>query len=290
MRSDTVLEASSTVVDTECALLLEEQIRYSYDRPIHRLRHRLVVIPRAAHGNQLRADYGVTVAGSAADVVFASDAFANCVVQVEARSVSDTIEFSIWALVTADPERTTIEPANLLSEPRLLLPTPLTQPLGLLGEIGRELAASGADPVEIGEMACSWASGAIRYELGSTGVRTTAATALAGGSGVCQDYAHIMLALCRAAGVPARYVSGHLIGEGGSHAWVEVLQATPDGSGTSAIGFDPTHDRRTDMSYLTVAVGRDYADVPPTSGTFRGRGRGALQVEKRLGTVPYPRR
>ncbi len=63
----------------------------------------------------------------------------------------------------------------------------------------------------------------LTYEFGVTGVHTTAADAVAGGRGVCQDYADIMLALCRAAGLPARYVSGHLVGEGGSHAWVEVV-------------------------------------------------------------------
>src|SRR6202034_936161 len=115
---------------------------------------------------------------------------------------------------------------------------------------------------------------------------TTASEALAGGRGVCQDYAHVMLAICRAAGVPARYVSGHLIGEGGSHAWVEVLQKDPMGSGGIAVGFDPTHDRRVDGRYLTVAVGRDYSDVAPTSGTFRGHTQGALTVQKRLSEIP----
>ena len=58
-----------------------------------------------------------------------------------------------------------------------------------------------------------------------TSIATTAAEALAGGRGVCQDTAHVMIALCRAAGLPARYVSGHLLGEGGTHAWVEVIVA-----------------------------------------------------------------
>lgn len=118
-----------------------------------------------------------------------------------------------------------------------------------------------------------------------TGVRTTAAEALAGGRGVCQDYAHVMLALCRAACLACRYVSGHLVGEGGSHAWVEVVvpnQSSPAHGRAVAVAFDPTHDRRAGADYFTVAVGRDYGDVAPTCGTFEGGGPGVLSAGKRL--------
>ena len=89
---------------------------------------------------------------------------------------------------------------------------------------------------------------------------------------MCQDYAHCMLALCRLCGLPARYVSGHLLGEGGTHAWVEVLRAAPDGpeDALRPVAFDPTHDRRAGLKYLTVAVGRDYDDVPADVRHLRG--------------------
>ena len=73
-----------------------------------------------------------------------------------------------------------------------------------------------------------------------------------------------MLAACHLIGIPARYVSGHLAGEGGSHAWVEVFER--DRTRTESWipqGWDPTHNRRADGDYLVVAVGRDYADVAP---------------------------
>ena len=105
---------------------------------------------------------------------------------------------------------------------------------------------------------------------------------MAGGKGVCQDYAHVMLALCRAARLPARYVSGHLFGEGGSHAWVEVVVRRPAAPAMVAVAFDPTHERRAEQGYFTVAVGRDYADVAPTSGTFEGKDPGVLSTLKRL--------
>src|SRR2546427_4942597 len=80
------------------------------------------------------------------------------------------------------------------------------------------------------------------------------------------DYAHVMLALCRALGLPALYVSGHLVGEGGTHAWVEVV--LPYRRGGAAWGFDPTHRSRCGPPYVTVAAGGGYCDVAPTPGVF----------------------
>jgi transglutaminase-like putative cysteine protease len=89
-----------------------------------------------------------------------------------------------------------------------------------------------------------------------------------------------MIALCRAIGLPARYVSGHLLGEGGTHAWVEVIVA--NAAGARAVAFDPCHGRRAGRDYLTVATGRDYSDVAPTSGTYVGAARGTLTATKRV--------
>ncbi len=101
-------------------------------------------------------------------------------------------------------------------------------------------------------------------------------------AGVCQDFAHVMLGMCRALKIPARYVSGYLYngpadqlkGAQASHAWVEVYLP---GSGWR--GLDPTNDRLADGHYVKVAVGRDYADVPPVKGTYRGTGKRKLDVE-----------
>src|SRR5260370_41113947 len=90
-----------------------------------------------------------------------------------------------------------------------------------------------------------------------------------------------MIALCRAAGLPARYVSGHLLGEGGTHAWVEVV--VPDPVGARAVALDPCNGRAAGKDYVTVATGRDYADVAPTSGTYAGTARGTLTTTKRVG-------
>lgn len=102
------------------------------------------------------------------------------------------------------------------------------------------------------------------YTPGETNVMTTAGEAFAAGKGVCQDYAHVLITLCRMAGIPARYVSGLFIGEGASHAWAEVWM---DGLW---YGIDPTHNRLTDETYLKLCIGRDYSDCPLERGVFSG--------------------
>jgi transglutaminase-like putative cysteine protease len=119
---------------------------------------------------------------------------------------------------------------------------------------------------------------AIKYERGLTDVKTTAVEALKLGRGVCQDFAHLMLAACRSQNLPARYVSGYLYApqsdQTASHAWVDVFVP-----GSGWISLDPTHNRQQTDYYVRVAVGRDYADVPPTRGVYTGTASEALGVK-----------
>lgn len=103
-----------------------------------------------------------------------------------------------------------------------------------------------------------------RYTSGSTDIYTTASQAFAKGEGVCQDYAHIMITLCRILGIPARYVNGLMIGEGYSHAWVEIY------TGEGWYGLDPTNNLHVDDYYIKFAHGRDYTDCILDKGLFRG--------------------
>jgi transglutaminase-like putative cysteine protease len=94
---------------------------------------------------------------------------------------------------------------------------------------------------------------------------------------VCQDFTHIMLAAFRSQGLPARYVSGYLYNNGhtaASHAWVDVHVP-----GQGWLSLDPTHNRPQTGQYVRVALGRDYADVPPTRGVFKGPGKETLEVK-----------
>lgn len=104
-----------------------------------------------------------------------------------------------------------------------------------------------------------------QYVSGSTDIHTTAGEAWNNKKGVCQDYAHIMIALCRSAGIPARYVNGLMIGEGYTHAWVEIY------TGEGFYGLDPTNNLHVDDYYIKLAHGRDYADCVIDKGRFRGQ-------------------
>jgi transglutaminase-like putative cysteine protease len=92
-----------------------------------------------------------------------------------------------------------------------------------------------------------------------------------------------MLALCHLLALPARYVSGHLLGHGGTHAWVEVV--IPHADHAVAMPFDPCNGVPASAYYLTVATGRDYSDVPPTSGTYLGPSSCRLTTSRRLAVL-----
>jgi transglutaminase-like putative cysteine protease len=128
----------------------------------------------------------------------------------------------------------------------------------------------------------------IRYASGTTSVYTTAGEAWEAGFGVCQDYTHATLALLRAAGIPARYVSGYLhpgegaIGDtvtGESHAWVEAW----DGSWWAA---DPTNGSDVGERHTAIGRGRDYVDVSPLKGIYSGGVSEDLGVEVTLTRLP----
>ncbi len=104
----------------------------------------------------------------------------------------------------------------------------------------------------------------IEYVQGVTDIHTTAEEAIAMRSGVCQDYAHIMLSLCRIADIPSRYVVGMMSGEGYSHAWVEICAEG------AWYGMDPTNDRPVDDGYVKISHGRDYQDCIVNRGVFNG--------------------
>lgn len=119
-----------------------------------------------------------------------------------------------------------------------------------------------------------WIYANIRYERGHTSVNTTAADVLVSMRGVCQDQAHLCLAMLRAIGIPARYVSGLLTRQPGeTHAWVEFLHPP-----LGWLSADPTRGVVIDLGtdYLKFGVGRDYSEVPPVSGSFISRGDGHL--------------
>jgi transglutaminase-like putative cysteine protease len=132
----------------------------------------------------------------------------------------------------------------------------------------------------------------ISYVPKSTNVDSPIDHALESRQGVCQDFAHIMIGLARRIGIPCRYVSGYLFhragdktrsAEGATHAWVEALFP-----GLGWIGLDPTNNVLASERHVRTAVGRDYADVPPTKGVFKGSADSQLLVAVRVAPSDAP--
>ncbi len=263
--------------------LLRQSFRYEYPEPIRDLNHRLVVIPPERFGDQRRLRHQLSVDAVDASFENRKDRFGNVIIDVFAPRVSDAIEFTAEVSVerrAAEPNRL---PDGWLSDGYLLEPSALTAADDRIVRAAESLAGSAEWGLPLADRINDWVYQSMTYQHGVTGVRTTASEALALGSGVCQDYAHVMLAMARACGIPSRYVSGHLLGEGGSHAWVEVVLPTNDGTGDAiASTFDPTHASRGGLNYVTIAVGSDYSDVAPTSGTYRSAASGRLFTRKRV--------
>ena len=178
---------------------------------------------------------------------------------------------------------------DYLAPSTFVMETPKLEALRL--EIGLE---RGNDPLValrrlMGEMYARF-----EYSPRSTRVDSPIDEALEARKGVCQDFAHIFLSLVRPLGIPARYVSGYLFQAAGSqdrstdgatHAWVEVL--LPD---LGWVGLDPTNNLIADDRHIRVAIGRDYADVPPTRGVFKGVStvRSELNVSVAVGPALSP--
>jgi len=156
--------------------------------------------------------------------------------------------------------------------------TPLVDSSDALQHLANRSKQRGLPPAELVESLLHQVYAHMRYQPGATHIGTTASQAFQTGEGVCQDYAHIMLSLCRQAGLPARYVSGYLPGEGQMHAWVEVLVPVGPNKVSTWVAYDPTHQKACDEQYITVAIGRDYQDIAPTSGFYKGSSENTLFV------------
>lgn len=266
--------------------LVQQTFRYEYPEPIQDLNHRLVVIPPARIGDQRRLWHHLSVRHDGARLEDRFDRYGNVVFDVFAPRVADAIEFVAEVSVerhVAEPNRL---PAGWELDRYLVEASALTEPDDAILRAADDLGRAAGWGLPLADRINDWVYQAMTYRHGVTGVRTTAARALALGAGVCQDYAHVMLAVCRAAGLPSRYVSGHMLGQGGTHAWVEVVLPADDGTGDGiAHTFDPTHVSRGGLGYVTVAVGADYLDVAPTSGTYRSGARGRLTASKKVSLV-----
>jgi transglutaminase-like putative cysteine protease len=171
----------------------------------------------------------------------------------------------------------------------MLMPSHFARSSPELEELAVEIGATerkGRSPLAFLRDITAGIHSSFKYVKKSTAVNSPIEDALRSRQGVCQDFAHIMIALVRNARIPCRYVSGYLyhsgesagsVAEGATHAWVEAL--LPE---LGWVGFDPTTNRLAGEKHIRTAIGRDYADVPPTMGMMKGKAETQLQVRVRV--------
>jgi transglutaminase-like putative cysteine protease len=183
------------------------------------------------------------------------------------------------------------EPLNPMELADGLDPSPLVPRLAAVEELAAPFRT--AEPADAFGVVRSMTEMIFRdftYRQHVTDVHTSIESIVDDRQGVCQDFAHLLIGLCRALEVPARYVSGYIVVNGGtptgrteapiptrgsdaSHAWVEAFTPTHGWR-----GFDPTNNLVANDRYVKIAIGRDYRDVPPTRGTYQGGGSERLTV------------
>jgi len=261
-----------------------KNFRISYSAPVSNCVRKLRVMPPQKRGSQcvLKSQWRCAPEPDAIREV--SDEWGNRVLEIRHRHIEREFCFELAfhsQRETCDaPRETNLPPSGIGA---YLLPSRLCDLTPQIAKTACEIAESVPKSTPefgrtfaVAETLCSWTHRALRYESKATQIETTASQVLARGGGVCQDFAHLMIALCRAQNLAARYVSGYNRGEGAMHAWVEVLCG--ERGSDVWIAFDPTHNRRTRDDCVFVAAGRDFRDVSPMSGTFRGGATARLET------------
>ena len=271
---------------------IEHISRYIYSTPVQRCAMSLCLEP-CTDADQRCVDSQISTVPDAS-LIEEVDAFGNTKHSFTINRMHETLEVVAHSTVEKDPS---IPPSTSLGpgaweEVRswtgdyscweFMQPTPLTMPSpALAGFIEDRGISSSDDPLESLLRLSDILRLGLEYLPGSTSVVSTIDHIIETGQGVCQDYAHLMLAVTRRWGIPGRYVSGYLYGSNSApqwkgtatHAWIECMLPQ-----VGWVGFDPTNEGRIDERYVRIAAGRDYQDVAPTKGVLIGGGEGTLEV------------
>lgn len=272
---------------------IRHRTRYYYSAPVHESLTEVRMHPRT-EGRQRCLDYQLAVTPKAQVHVY-RDFLGNAVhhfgvpaqhneLNIMAESVVEMKDFAefphalgpgAWDELDAEVKRGDYW--------EMLLPSRFPRPTALLLDLAHKLdAVRRDDPVQLLLELNTRLHDAFEYVPESTTVDSPIDDALKQKKGVCQDFAHIMIAVVRQLRIPCRYVSGYLhhsdtehdrSREDATHAWVEALLPS-----LGWIGFDPTNDLLARERHIRTAVGRDYADVPPTRGVFKGDAATAMAV------------
>lgn len=259
--------------------------KFSYDSPVRESVMEVRMQPRS-EGNQRCVHFGLSTSPTSRVLMY-QDHDGNIVHHFNIPARHARLTLKAEALVDVSPMPEPPERLDAGAWERIdamtaggeywewLAPSTFARSTPLLDELTQELKLErGDDPLTTLRGLMSSLFGAFAYTPKSTRVDSPIDDALRTLQGVCQDFSHIMIALTRSLGVPCRYVSGYLFhrtedhdrsSDGATHAWVEAW--LPE---LGWVGFDPTNNLLAGDRHVRVAVGRDYADVPPTRGVYQG--------------------
>ena len=248
-------------------LHIRHETRYRYKRPVKYSVQSLHLTPRR-DPSQRALSWNIIAPGRRQEQI---DAHGNIAHLLTLESPHREIHILVRGVVeTADTDSR--QDDGPLSPLAYLAPTALTTPDEELRSFAQQAMAGAKDPRACAEALADAVFRAIRYKPGTSDVQDSAAVVFKSGEGVCQDHAHVYLAAARAAGIPARYVSGYLYtgdtSDAASHAWVDVWL----GADLGWHSLDVTHQCPAVRTYCRLAVGRDYLDAAPVRGVRHGGG------------------
>jgi transglutaminase-like putative cysteine protease len=263
---------------------IEHTTRFAYTGPITETMMELRLTPLDGRGQRL-LEFALQISPRVRLATF-RDGYGNQVHYFNVLRAHQKVRVTSRSLVEmgADPEP--LEPQDALVWDFLRFREPVTDEQGVRALAARHAPADPASGPAV-ERALESLTVAISrdfaYDPAVTSVYTGVGEVLRLRAGVCQDFAHLLIAVARAMGVPARYVSGYIhapgedgVTEGASHAWAEVWIP-----GSGWVGFDATHPVRAGENHVRVAVGRDYRDAAPTRGVYVGTATGMMTVNVR---------
>lgn len=251
--------------------------KIEFDKPIFEHNFSLRIIPREnSHQKLTKLSYEIKDSNNLVECV---DGFGNRVVFGGIKELHNDFIFNIKGEVSIlapyGKEEVFHSLLNLYT-----LPTPLTTYTPLFETYLGEFSYKSSNILEYILEANSFIYNSIVYQKGVTNYASKLDAILESRAGVCQDFSHLLLAILRKNGIPARYVNGYILGDGETHAWVE---ACVDGFW---IGVDPTHNILIEQNpYIKVSHGRDFEDCRINRGVFRGDGIQRMDILVKVGEI-----